>query len=913
MKKCFYPLSFKLNVIKTTLTVLLLFITVFSGYSQQMKTLPAGAFIINMGVMPQTYANGLKPYGLVYALLSANCPVDWVIAPNKVKDGIDFTYNGIDYRGGPFIIEAEYRNPNVNNIISTFTAQGVVGVTTTSPITVPVYVTFWNVPHWTLDFQNGQIAVAYFANAGIPPSAYGGDESNWRTPAQLNSCDDVFSMPHAEPDWSTHKNLMAWNDSCRGGIWLGCHSGSGVENMWDYITPDYDAEMNFLSEKKGTVPPAGPFYDNHYYENALQSDDHSDASPPFQYDFHSEPIMQFVGVIDGATSGGAEQDYVPLYPGWRATTKVGVYDPDHPQRVSDSVKHRDAIVVFGRGYGDPDRGLVCYQGGHKLTQGSIPANTAAQRIFFNYSFLAVMDKEVLPKINAMPDTLISGQQTAISTLLMSVIFQGSIDSTDYTFTWSSSCGGTFTPGPTITSMYFTPPVVTTPTQCNISVTIEDKCGRKTFDTKTVIIVCNLKVSTSVTNPCYDQPNSGAITMTFTNGTGPYVYQWSRNGGGTGTGTLTTPPYVISGLAAGTYSVTVTAENGAGCPVTFTSVLISTTPFVITATPVNVSCYGGNDGEVKITVSGGVIPYTFLWNDNATTQNRGNLTAGTYSVTITDSRGCIGTDSSTVTQPDTSIIIIPGVTHLDCYGSNNGAIALTVSGGTPPYNYLWSNGSTSKDLTGLAAGTYTVTVTDANNCTQAYTNISVNQPTDSVNIGETHTNVLCYGGSTGSIDISVTGGTAPYTYSWTGPGSYTSYTEDPSGLFAGNYLVQVTDSKNCTASLQVVITQPGQLALTFVKTDPTCPPDPPAAPPDPPTVPPVYSNGSINLTVSGGTSPFTFSWTGPNGFTSTLEDLSGLPAGIYTVLVTDTNGCTATISATLIYQNPNPVTPTTIYH
>ncbi len=128
--------------------------------------IPAGSFIVNMGIVPQTVANGLRPYGLVYALLQANCPVEWVINPDKVKDGKDFTYNGVDYKGGTFIVKAEFRNQTVNNIISTWTnplgVHKVVGITTTSPITVPVYLTMWSVPRWTMDLKKRRDCHCFF-------------------------------------------------------------------------------------------------------------------------------------------------------------------------------------------------------------------------------------------------------------------------------------------------------------------------------------------------------------------------------------------------------------------------------------------------------------------------------------------------------------------------------------------------------------------------------------------------------------------------------------------------------------------------------------------------------------------------------------------------------------------------------
>ncbi len=149
MKRKLHHLNFSYKSSSFFRLALVAFLLLTAGGQQtfaQITSFPAGSFIINMGVVPQTVANGLKPYGLVYELLNVNCMVDWVINPSKLKDGADFTYNGIEYKGGPFLIRAEYRTPAVNAIIAKWQALGVQGTTTTSPVTVPVYLSFQEVP-----------------------------------------------------------------------------------------------------------------------------------------------------------------------------------------------------------------------------------------------------------------------------------------------------------------------------------------------------------------------------------------------------------------------------------------------------------------------------------------------------------------------------------------------------------------------------------------------------------------------------------------------------------------------------------------------------------------------------------------------------------------------------------------------
>ncbi|MBU3714237.1 MAG: hypothetical protein FGM46_04740 [Ferruginibacter sp.] len=230
------------RTIKTLLLILISTASVLTAKSQT-ETLTTGAYIINMGVTPQTAANALKPYGMLYDLMkNYQVPVKWVISSSKIKDGVDFSYNGVQYKGGTFIIPAEYRSSSVNTRITFWQGQGVIGNTTTSPLTVDVTYTLRSAPSWTLDAQNGGIATGFFSNAGIPTTAY-----NYLTPAQLGACSDIFVMPHADPKWATHGNLYNWNLQYKGAIWLGCHAGSALENM--YNPANTSEQTNFLSTK----------------------------------------------------------------------------------------------------------------------------------------------------------------------------------------------------------------------------------------------------------------------------------------------------------------------------------------------------------------------------------------------------------------------------------------------------------------------------------------------------------------------------------------------------------------------------------------------------------------------------------------------------------------------------------------
>ncbi|MFN0175265.1 MAG: T9SS type A sorting domain-containing protein [Saprospiraceae bacterium] len=369
-------------------------------------------------------------------------------------------------------------------------------------------------------------------------------------------------------------------------------------------------------------------------------------------------------------------------------------------------------------------------------------------------------------------------------------------------------------------------------------------------------------------------SSGSIDLTVSGGTGAYTYSWTSG--------ATTQDR--SGLSAGTYTVTVTDANA--CTKTLSTTITEPSAIVLTETHVNVLCNGASTGSIDLTPSGGTSPYTYSWTGGATTQDRAGLAAGTYTVTVTDANACTKTLSTTITEPS-AIVLTETHVNVLCNGASTGSIDLTPSGGTSPYTYSWTGGATTQDRSGLSAGTYTVTVTDANACTKTLS--ATITEASAIVLTETHVNVLCNGSSTGSIDLTVSGGVSPYTYSWTGGAT----TQDRSGLSAGTYTVTVTDANACTKTLSTTITEPSAIVLTETHVNVLCS---------------GASTGSIDLTPSGGTSPYTYSWTGG----VTTQDRSGLAAGIYTVTVTDANGCTKTISATITQPTALALSSTVIH-
>lgn len=377
----------------------------------------------------------------------------------------------------------------------------------------------------------------------------------------------------------------------------------------------------------------------------------------------------------------------------------------------------------------------------------------------------------------------------------------------------------------------------------------------------------MSLTASVTNATCGA-NDGAIDLSVSGGTGPYTYVWTNG--------ATTQD--INSLPSAIYGVTVTDNNS--CTANAFFPVNGVSAMVLSTSVTNISCAGGTNGAIDLTVSGGSGSYTYLWSTGATTQDLSSIPAGSYSVNVTDAgTGCVSSAIYSVTEPS-PISLSTNITHITCNGGGpTGAIDLTVSGGTGPYSYSWSpGGQTTQDLSGLAAGNYTLTFSDANGCGGTYV-FTVTQPT-AISITETHVNVTCNGLNNGSIDISVSGGTAPYTYLWA-PGGQT--TQDLTGLTPNTYTVTVTDNNGCTANLPVTITQPAVLSATETHTNVTCF---------------GLNNGAIDVTVNGGTGPYTYLWT-PAG--QTTQDRTGLAPNTYSVVITDANGCTTSINNIVITQ------------
>ncbi|MCP4442458.1 MAG: T9SS type B sorting domain-containing protein [Aureispira sp.] len=319
---------------------------------------------------------------------------------------------------------------------------------------------------------------------------------------------------------------------------------------------------------------------------------------------------------------------------------------------------------------------------------------------------------------------------------------------------------------------------------------------------------------------------------------------------------------------------VTARNADSTCSNMDSIVVIVSNPVVSITPVILQCSGDSTGCVTATTTGGFGIYTYNWSNGNATNSMCNLPAGNYMVTATDSLGCVDSLNYNMTQPSVLIATVDNTQDVSCGGGNDGAINVSVAGGTPTYSYDWSIGSTNEDLTNLAIGSYTLVVTDANNCTDTVSTIVGSA--SGISISDTVTHVTCSGGLNGAVDLVPIGGTQPYTYLW----SNGDTTQDLSNVMAGIYTVTLSDNASCSVPYSVTITQPAGITVTLdSSSDPTCG---------------VGNNGSINMTVTGGTSPVTLLWS--NG--ATTEDLTNLSGGTYTLTATDSLACAEITSVTL---------------
>lgn len=405
---------------------------------------------------------------------------------------------------------------------------------------------------------------------------------------------------------------------------------------------------------------------------------------------------------------------------------------------------------------------------------------------------------------------------------------------------------------------------------NYCITATDGAG--CIATACVQVTENPALSVSASPPsnvCYG--TSATVNAFVTGGSAPYSYAWSN---GQNTQSIT--------AMAGNYVIVVT--DIMGCTSSANVTISQAAVININMTSTSVKCYGGNDGSATASVSGGVLPYYYSWSPyGGASATAPNLMSGTFTVTVTDAIGCQKKATVMVTQPTAISATVVTNNNVKCFGGSDGSATVNASGGIPGYTYSWSPfGGIGQSSSVLSEGTYVVTVTDNNGCTQtAQTTIS--QPTSLSATISKITNASCNGGATGSSTVSASGGTPAYTFAW----SSGDVDSTAINLTAGTYTVVVTDYNGCTKQATATITQPPALTATIgSSTNVSC-----------------YNgkNGTATATGSGGTGPYTYLWnTSP---AQTTAKATGLKSGNYSITITDSRSCVTTSAVVTITQPP----------
>ena len=372
---------------------------------------------------------------------------------------------------------------------------------------------------------------------------------------------------------------------------------------------------------------------------------------------------------------------------------------------------------------------------------------------------------------------------------------------------------------------------------------------------------------------------GSIDVTVSGVSGVPVYSW------TGPNGFTASTEDISSLDPGQYDLVVTDQDGCTSAETF---IVGLNSYTTSENVTDISCNGFADGIIDLTVSGGLPPFTFLWSNGANTEDITNLSSGNYSVTITDFGGCGTTINGLIVNEPTPLNNQGYISsdyngeNISCFGAFDGQITADVSGGNSPYEYSINSSSYTYNnvFSLLTEGTYNISYRDINGCVSTE-NITLTAPAQIQANIFSYSNISCFGTADGAIDITISGGTQNttppyYNITWSGPSYFSTNIDINNLVSSGTYTSVITDANNCSAfPISQYISSPQPLSASIYSQDISCY---------------GYDNGLIDLDIVGGSSPYSVSWTGPNGFTSVLEDIQNLQFGNYNYDVIDQNGC-----------------------
>jgi len=406
-----------------------------------------------------------------------------------------------------------------------------------------------------------------------------------------------------------------------------------------------------------------------------------------------------------------------------------------------------------------------------------------------------------------------------------------------------------------------------------SVTVNDNtlCAASTSVTIEEFNCSGIIIAPTITNPVCSGGASGAIALHIQEISAPYTVSWSTQ----------SEDEQVSSLTSGDYSVTLT--DAGGCALIRTFTLIEPSPLSGNVSATDETANDINNGTAIVTINGGTAPYNYEWSNGATTSSISNLPPADYHVTVSDSNGCLYVDTVSIGAyicPAFDIVDMYKADNL-CSGDSHGVLGASISGGTAPFAFIWSNGSTSASIDGVVAGSYSVTVTDSYNC-QVIGSESIEDPS-ALSVVSTISHVSAVGLSDGNVLLTIQGGVEPYTIMW----SNGAASDGIDNLAEGTYGYTVTDNNGCTTSDEVDIDQYvcPNLSLSFETSNITCF---------------GAADGVLRCIAESGTAPYTYIWS--NGASG--DSITELLEGSYSVTATDSRGCS--IIATSDMEEPNPL-------
>ena len=840
---------------------------------------PAGVYIIDMGQTTQTINNGLKPYGLVYALINAEIPVNWAIEPTKAKDGIDFyattAANGNKaYRGGSFIINT-VAYPAAVPIINSWKAANVglvVDGPTTTSFSAPIYKTLTIWPRAFLDSDNDTRIIPYYANAGVPSSSYQINSD----PTDLPSCgsnigtQDIYILPHADPqDWDASFVVGLQNFINNGGaMWASCHAVSAIENI---------PGCNFLSST-----------------GLVLWTDHNDPAPPYTYRDSGNPAMQFMGILDNATASGSEEIYLPKTT-WRASTSVAVYDPNYINtRPNPDVSYLfptnpAAAVAYGPAFGN--KGMVMYQGGHNLNNtnngSTVAERVAAQRAFFNFLLIAGTQPS-----NTISQPVILNQTT---TICSGLAFNLNPSGNSINYTWTAPTGTGFTGGfaqnipQSNISQVLTNTTLNPVTATYIVTPRVGNCLGNPFTlTVTVYPTTNMTVTPTLSSVCLG--NSTTITAS-----GASSYNWSPS---IGLNTTTGSTVIATPTTTTTYTVTEGQSNSYGCSSSQSiTITVIAGAIVATAAPnpicigstLNLSSSVGAGTSSRVLISEGFNAATNNWT-TSNTSTGGIPTEAAWTLRPDRYRiDCSGDQSRLRSNDDSQFYLSNsceqgngGITQTILQSPAFSTVGLTTLS-MNFYHYLKFFTGASAKVEVSTNGTTWTTVANYNSLTIGTRNNFAQQV---VNLNAFVGNAVLYvrfkydapWSWYWAIDNVTISGNSNSPINWTGPNGFTSVEQNPvipniTALNAGVYTLNYTAPAGCTATTTVNVTV-NSLPTINVLASPTS----------------ICIGESTTITATGA---LTYSWTPDTGLSATAGDIitaEPLTTTNYTVTGTDANGC-----------------------